>query len=59
VRFAELGLGGRGTGDFDFFQISNRDFAMSSGLMVVFVVLIIGFVVFSFVWWAVFFFAIP
>lgn len=59
VRFAELGLGGRGTGDFDFFQISNKDFAISSGLMVVFVVLFIGFMVFSFVWWAVFFFAIP
>ncbi len=59
VRFAELGLGGRGSGDFDFFQISDRDLAISSGLMIVFIVLFIGFTVFSFVWWAVFFFAIP
>lgn len=59
VRFAELGLGGRGSGDFDFYQISDRDLAISSGLMVVFIVVFVFFMVFSFVWWAVFFFAIP
>ena len=59
VRFAELGLGGRGMDDFQFFQASGRDFAISSGLMIVFIVLFVVFMIFSFLWWAVFFFAIP
>ncbi|MFZ1700103.1 MAG: hypothetical protein WBO10_09605 [Pyrinomonadaceae bacterium] len=57
VRFSQLASGGNG--DFTFFQISNRDFALSSGLMILFAVIFIGFMIFSFVWWAVFFFAIP
>ncbi len=59
VRIAGLGLGSRGNGDFQFFQMSDRDFALSGGLMVLFAVLFIVFMVFSFLWWAVFFFAIP
>lgn len=59
VRFAALGLGGKRGGDFEFFQVSDRDMAISSGLIILFIVIFIAFMVFSFAWWAVFFFAIP
>lgn len=59
VRFAELGLGSGKSGDFQFFQAGDRDFAIASGFMVFAIVLGLIFVVISVVWWAVFFFAVP
>ncbi len=58
VRFGNLGLNG-GSGDVSFFQASERDLAIGGGLMVLLIVLAVGFIIFSVVWWAIFFFAIP
>ena len=59
VRFAGLGLNGGRNGDFQFFQASDRDFALAGGMMVIAIVGSIAFMIFAFVWWAIFFFAIP
>jgi hypothetical protein len=58
VRIAELGMEGMG-GSRSFYQISGSDFALSGGLIVLFIVLFVVFMLFSFAWWAVFFFAVP
>ncbi|MEQ1922643.1 MAG: hypothetical protein ABL952_09045 [Pyrinomonadaceae bacterium] len=57
VRFGQIASGGRG-GDFDFFQ-GDRDVAIASGLVVVAVIVGLIVMIFSLVWWLVFFFAIP
>lgn len=58
VRFAQLGMGGRGR-DFEFFQVSGRDGALAGGMMLILVVVIVAFMIFAVLWWAVFFFAVP
>jgi len=57
VRFGQIASGGR-SGDFDFFQ-GDRDVAIASGLVIVAVIVGLVFMIFSLVWWLVFFFAIP
>lgn len=60
VRFAEIGMGGMGNGrDFDFFQSSSRNPALEGGMVVLIIVVAIAFMIFSVIWWAVFFFAVP
>jgi uncharacterized membrane protein len=60
ARFAEIGMGGMGNGGgFDFFQASSRDTALAGGMLVLIIVVAIAFMIFSLVWWAVFFFAVP
>ncbi|MFN0139960.1 MAG: hypothetical protein ACKVQW_07720 [Pyrinomonadaceae bacterium] len=60
VRFGELASGGFGKGtDFDFFQASSRDTALAGGMAVILVIVVLAFMIFSVVWWAVFFFAVP
>lgn len=60
ARLAELGLpsSGRNSGS-TFFQSSGPDLAISSGILVLVIVVSLGFVVFAFFWWSVFFFAVP
>ena len=58
VRFANIGLGSK-DGDFQFFQSSGRDLAFSGGMIALIVVISLAFMIFAFVWWAVFFFAVP
>lgn len=61
VQFADIGMrGSRGSGSTSFFQASSSElFALSSGIIFLIVVLTFGFMIFAFIWWAVFFFAIP
>ncbi|MBK8465454.1 MAG: hypothetical protein IPL32_06450 [Chloracidobacterium sp.] len=61
LRLGELGLGGIGSthGDYDFFQASDPDLAIAGGLVFVVVIVAFVFMIFTLVWWAVFFFAIP
>lgn len=59
IRFAELGLNGGGSGSSTFFQMSERDLAISGGVLVVVVIASIAFAILGLIWWAVFFFAIP
>lgn len=56
IRFAGMGLGDN-NGDFQFFQMS--DLAISSGMMILLIVVSIAFMIIGFAWWAVFFFAVP
>ena len=60
VRFGQLASGGMGRGGRTFFQASSMgpDIIAGVGLVVLLIVVAV-FVVFGFVWWAVFFFAIP
>jgi hypothetical protein len=50
---------GRGRGGADFYQSKPPDLTVLSGLMGIIVVVAIVFMLFSLVWWMVFFFAIP
>ena len=60
ARFAEIGMGGMGSGrDFEFFQTGRGDTALAGGIMIIGVIVAIAFVIFSVIWWAVFFFAVP
>jgi uncharacterized membrane protein len=59
VQIADVGMGGRRSGGFNFFQASTPDFALSGIVIVVALLVFVGFMVFAFLWWAVFFFAIP
>ncbi|MGB7202705.1 MAG: hypothetical protein WBD16_10590 [Pyrinomonadaceae bacterium] len=60
VRFAEIGMGGMGNGrDFEFFQTGRGDTALAGGIMIIGIIVVIAFMIFSVVWWAVFFFAVP
>lgn len=60
VRFSELSTGGLGkSGDFGFFQAGSRDTAIAGGMAVIVVIVALAFMIFSVIWWAVFFFAVP
>lgn len=60
AQFAEMGPNGGRSGGFDFFQASrDPDFALSGLVIVVALLVFAGFMVFAFVWWAIFFFAVP
>lgn len=59
AQFAEIGLKGMNGGGRNFFQGSGSDLALSSGMMMLFVVVLAVFMVFSFAWWAIFLFAVP
>ena len=60
ARFAQIGMNGMGNGrDFDFFQSSGRDSMLAGGMAIVAVIVVIAFMIFALIWWAVFFFAIP
>jgi uncharacterized membrane protein len=59
ARFAELGLQGSRGRSTSFYQASAPDFALSGGILALVLLLSLGFMVFAFFWWAVFFFAIP
>lgn len=58
AQFAEIGLKGMGGGR-NFFQASGSDLAVSGGVMMLFIVLFVVFMVFAFAWWAIFLFAVP
>lgn len=58
AQFAEIGLNGMGGGR-NFFQASGSDLAVSGGMMMLFIVLFVVFMVFAFAWWAIFLFAVP
>lgn len=58
AQFAEIGLKGMGGGR-NFFQASGSDLAVSGGMMLLFIVLFVVFMVFAFAWWAIFLFAVP
>ena len=61
IDLGRLGLtGGKGSGDYQFFQASSdKDVALAGGLMILAVVVGLVFAVIAIVWWAVMFFAIP
>lgn len=49
----------RGGGSSTFFQSSGNGLAVGGGVMILLIVGGLAFMIFSFVWWAVFFFAVP
>ena len=53
------GFGGNGGRDISFYQSSAPDLAFSGAMAVVLMIVAIVAMVFAFVWWAVFFFAVP
>jgi hypothetical protein len=60
VQFAEMGLNGGRSRGLDFFQASSgTDFALSGAVILIGLLVVVGFMVFGFIWWAIFFFAVP
>ncbi len=59
LNIGQLGLNGGRNGDFQFFQSSDKDFALAGGMAVIIIIGTIIFIVVAIIWWAVFFFAIP
>jgi uncharacterized membrane protein len=49
---------GRGV-DHDFFQPSGTDFALGTGMIILFVVIALAIMIFGFLWWVVMFCAVP
>jgi uncharacterized membrane protein len=60
IDLGQLGLsGGRGSGDFQFFQAAERDAALAGGLVIVAAIVGILFFFIAIAWWALTFFAVP
>lgn len=60
-RLSELGLGRRGSkvGDYDFFQAADPDLAIAGGVLFIVLIVATVFMIFTLIWTAVFFFAVP
>ncbi len=59
VNLGQLGLQGMEDKDISFLQSSKPDLAIASGILIIAAIVGLVFMVFSLVWWAVFFFAVP
>ena len=59
AQFGQIGLSGGKNKDFDFFQSSNPEFAIASGLLIVIAIVAVVLILFGIAWRVLLFFAIP
>lgn len=59
AQIAQIGLNGKRNGDFQFFQASDPQFAIASGVLIIVGLVAFVFIIFAVVWRVLLFFAIP